>query len=66
MRLTHSLQAFPNSQARHDHNAGPGGQNFFQRAGDLHDMLAYPAQLYRLDILHGKFGVLLGKEVTTK
>ena len=22
-------------------------------------MLAYPAQLYRLDILHGKFGVML-------
>ena len=29
----------------------------------LHEMLAYPAQLYRLDILNGKFGVILGQEV---
>ena len=31
----------------------------------LDEMLAYPAQLYRLDILHGKFGTLFGKPVTT-
>jgi hypothetical protein len=27
-------------------------------------MLAYPAQLYRLDVLHGKFDVMLGEQVT--
>ena len=26
-------------------------------------MLAYPAQLYRLDVLHGKFGVMFGQSV---
>jgi hypothetical protein len=26
-------------------------------------MLAYPAQLHRLDVLHGKFGVILGQPV---
>ncbi len=26
-------------------------------------MLAYPAQLYRLDVLNGKFGVVFGKPV---
>jgi hypothetical protein len=29
----------------------------------VRDMLAYPAQLYRLDVLHGKLGVMLGKPV---
>jgi hypothetical protein len=26
-------------------------------------MLAYPAQLYRLDVLHGKYNVFLGHQV---
>jgi quinol monooxygenase YgiN len=56
------FEAFPDAQARHTHDNGPGGQNFL-RSELLHDMLAYPAQLYRLDVLHGKFGVMLGKPV---
>ncbi len=40
---------------------GPGGRNFL-RSELLRDMLAYPA-LYRLDVLHGKFGVMLGQPV---
>jgi hypothetical protein len=58
------FEAFPNAQARHNHDAGPGGHNFL-RSELLQDMLAYPAQIYRLDILHGKFGVMLGKPVST-
>jgi hypothetical protein len=56
------FEAFPNAQARHAHDHGPGGQNFL-KSELLHDMLAYPAQLYRLDVLHGKFGVILGQPV---
>jgi hypothetical protein len=56
------FEAFPDAQARHTHDHGPGGQNFL-RSELLHDMLAYPAQLYRLDVLHGKFGVMLGQPV---
>ena len=56
------FEAFPDTQARHAHDNGPGGQNFL-RSELLHDMLAYPAQLYRLDVLHGKFGVILGQQV---
>jgi quinol monooxygenase YgiN len=58
------FEAFPDAQARHAHDAGPGGQNFL-RSALLKDMLAYPAQIYRLDILHGKFGGMLGKPVST-
>jgi quinol monooxygenase YgiN len=57
------FEAFPDAQARHAHDNGPGGHNFL-RSELLQDMLAYPAQLYRLDVLHGKFGVMLGKPVT--
>lgn len=43
---------------------GPGGQNFFQRPEVLKDSLAYPAQLYRLDVMHGKFfEVMLGETI---
>jgi quinol monooxygenase YgiN len=56
------FEAFPDIDARHDHDNGPGGQNFL-RTELLKDMLQYPAQLYRLDVLHGKFGVMLGKPV---
>lgn len=34
------FQAFPSAQGRHDHDNGPGGQNFFQRPEDLKEMLA--------------------------
>jgi hypothetical protein len=56
------FEAFPTAQARNDHNVGPGGRNFL-RIDEVKDMLAYPAQIYRLDVLHGKFGTMLGKEV---
>lgn len=57
------FEAFPHAQARHDHDAGPGGDNFTQKPELLRELLAYPAQLYRLDVLHGKFGVMLGENV---
>ena len=57
------FEAFPDAAARHTHDGGPGGRNFL-RSDELQDMLAYPAHLYRLDILHGKFGVMLGRNVT--
>jgi quinol monooxygenase YgiN len=56
------FEAFPDVQARHAHDSGPGGHNFL-RSELLKDMLAYPAQIYRLDVLHGKFGVMLGKAI---
>ena len=56
------FEAFPHAQGRQDHDNGPGGSNFFGRPDFLQETLAYPAQLYRLDVLHGKFGVILGKE----
>lgn len=56
------FEAFPSNEGRNDHNGGPGGRNFL-RSELLKDMLAYPAQLYRLDVLHGKFGVMLGEPV---
>ena len=56
------FEAFPSAQARHDHDDGPGGHNFL-RSDLLKEMLEFPAQLYRLDVLHGKFGTILGKEV---
>jgi hypothetical protein len=42
---------------------GPGGRNFL-RSELLHEILAYPAQLYRLDVLHGKYSVMLGQPIT--
>ena len=58
------FEAFPDAEARHTHDTGPGGRNFL-RSDLLHEMLAYPAQLYRLDILHGKYGVMLGQNVSS-
>lgn len=58
------FEAFPDADARHTHDGGPGGRNFL-RSELLHDMLAFPAQLYRLDVLHGKFSVMFGQPVTT-
>jgi quinol monooxygenase YgiN len=57
------FEAFPDANARHTHDNGPGGRNFL-RSELLHEMLAHPAQLYPLDVLHGKFNVVLGHEVT--
>ena len=56
------FEAFPDANARHAHDNGPGGRNFL-RSELLHEMLAYPAQLYRLDVLHGKYNVVLGHQV---
>ncbi|KAK9413043.1 putative ABM domain-containing protein [Seiridium unicorne] len=47
------FEAFSGSQHRTDHDNGLGGCNFL-RVDLLKDMLAYPAQIYRLDVLHGK------------
>ena len=41
---------------------GSGGTREL-RSELLLEMLAYPAQLYRLDVLNGKFGVVFGKPV---
>ena len=58
------FEAFNDEAARQAHNVGPGGMNFIHQKELLHEMLSYPAQLYRLDVLHGKFGVLFGKQVS--
>ena len=58
------FEAFPDSDARHAHDRGPGGQNFL-RSDELHDMLAYPSRVYRLDILFGKFNVMFGKPIVS-
>ena len=59
------FEAFPDAQARHTHDAGPGGQNFL-RVAELHEMLAYPARIYRLDVLFGKFNVMFGQETVSR
>jgi len=56
------FEAFADTAARNAHNVGPGGQNFL-RAAELEKMLAYPAHVYRLDVMFGKFGVLFGKKI---
>jgi hypothetical protein len=48
--------------AEQDPGRGPGGTREL-RSELLLEMPADPAQLYRLDDLHGKFAVLLGKPV---
>jgi quinol monooxygenase YgiN len=66
LRFSHTtfgiFEAFPDAVARHTHDTGPGGRNF-QQSELLHEMLAYPAQLYRLDVLRGKYDVMLGQQV---
>lgn len=47
------FEAFSGSANRTAHDNGPGGRNFF-REDALKGMLAYPAQIHRLDVLHGK------------
>jgi quinol monooxygenase YgiN len=56
------FEAFANAADRHTHDGGPGGQNFL-RSDELKEMLAWPAQLLRLDVMHGKFGVLFGEKI---
>jgi quinol monooxygenase YgiN len=56
------FEAFPDQAARDEHDKGPGGRNFL-RIDELKDWLAWPAQMYRLDVMHGKFGTLFGQEV---
>ena len=60
------FEAFENAEGRHAHDRGLGGRNFGKRSEELKKMLAYPAQLYRLDVLHGKFDVISGKPVGAK
>jgi quinol monooxygenase YgiN len=57
------FEAFPDAEARHVHDMGPGGRNFL-RSDLLAEILAYPAQLYRLDVLHGKYNVIFGQNVS--
>jgi quinol monooxygenase YgiN len=57
------FEAFADVAARNAHNVGPGGQNFL-RSAELDEMLAYPAHVYRLDVLFGKFSVLFGKPIS--
>lgn len=56
------FEAFPDTAARNAHDVGPGGRNFL-RAAELEAMLAYPAHLYRLDVLFGKFSVMFGTKI---
>jgi quinol monooxygenase YgiN len=56
------FEAFPDIAARHAHDIGPGGRNFL-RSAELEEMLAYPAHIFRLDVLFGKFNVMFGKPV---
>ena len=57
------FETFPDAEARHVHDMGPGGRNFL-RSDLLAEILAYPAQLYRLDALHGKYDVIFGQNVS--
>lgn len=57
------FEAFENAADRHAHYVGPGGQNF-NRSEELKEMLAWPAQVQKLDVMHGKFGVLFGEKVS--
>jgi quinol monooxygenase YgiN len=59
------FEAFPDAAARHTHDGGPGGRNFL-RSEELHEMLAYPARLYRLDVLFGKFDTMFGQQTIVK
>ena len=59
------FEAFPDKVARDAHDIGPGGRNFL-RAAELNDMLAYPAHLYRVDVMFGKFNVMFGKKISAE
>jgi hypothetical protein len=49
-RHSASSRRFPDANARHTHDNGPGGRNFL-RSELLHEMPAYHAQLDHLDVL---------------
>ncbi len=57
------FEAFPDTAARKAHDFGPGGQNFL-RSAELEEMLAYPAHVFKLDVMFGKFSVLFGEKIT--
>lgn len=59
------FEAFKDAEDRQKHVVGSGGNNFL-RSEELKAMLAWPAQVHRLDVLHGKFNVLFGKEIVEK
>jgi quinol monooxygenase YgiN len=59
------FEAFPDTAARNAHDIGPGGRNFL-RSAELDEMLAYPAHLYRLDVMFCKFSVMFGKKITSE
>lgn len=59
------FEAFPDAEARAAHVVGPGGQNF-KRVEFLKDVLAYPARVLMLDVLHGKFGTMFGEKIVTR
>jgi quinol monooxygenase YgiN len=59
------FEDFPDTAARNAHDIGPGGRNLL-RSAELDEMLAYPADIYRLDVMFGKFGVMFGKRITSK
>lgn len=56
------FEAFANAEDRQAHNVGPGGLNFSRRE-ELNAMLAWPAQVNRVDVMHGKFGVFFGEKI---
>ncbi|KAH6715515.1 hypothetical protein BKA61DRAFT_734723 [Leptodontidium sp. MPI-SDFR-AT-0119] len=57
------FETFPHTDGREAHNVRPGGLNFM-RADELKNMLVHPAQSYKMDVLHGKYGVIMGQPVT--
>lgn len=56
------FEAFPDAEARHTHDNGPGGTNFL-RTDELREILLAPARLYRVDVMFGKFNVMFGQPV---
>ncbi|PTB34975.1 hypothetical protein M441DRAFT_454382, partial [Trichoderma asperellum CBS 433.97] len=55
-------EVFSKPKARHAHEIGPRVRNIYCLAY-LRDMPAYPANIYRHHVLHGKCRTMLGKEV---
>ena len=47
------FEAFPNIAGRDDHVVGGGG-NIFRDRKRMNDILAYPAHVYRVDVLFSK------------
>ncbi|KAH9208510.1 hypothetical protein DL95DRAFT_236315, partial [Leptodontidium sp. 2 PMI_412] len=57
------FETFPDHSGRRAHAACPGGAQFM-RLAEIEDFLAYPTQTYKFDVLHGKFGVMMGQPIT--